>query len=111
MPPSVPDQSTLPLMTQLATRLLPAGVAGVDSGHDPVDLHLVLTGPGGGTWDLTLGDPAARDVPEVTIVAAAIDFCRLVANRLQPDQLDAHLDGSVGHAPRILAGAAALALD
>jgi uncharacterized protein (TIGR03083 family) len=114
LPPSAPDPSTLTLMTDLASRLLPVGVARVGQGQAPVDLHLVLTGDGGGTWDLVLGDRGAsalRDVPKVTIVAEAIDFCRLVANRLRPADLSAHLSGSVVHVPHILAGATALALD
>ncbi|WP_214400959.1 maleylpyruvate isomerase family mycothiol-dependent enzyme [Pseudonocardia lacus] len=116
MPRRDPDPSTLTLMTTLATRLLPFGVARLGNGQAPVDLHLVLTGDGGGTWDLPLGDrgapaPALRDVPEVTIVAEAVDFCRLVANRLRPADLPTHLGGSVVHVPHILAGAAALALD
>ena len=54
LPPSVPDPSTLSLMTELAARLLPhaAALAGLD---EPVSLHLVLTGPGGGTWDVPIG--------------------------------------------------------
>jgi uncharacterized protein (TIGR03083 family) len=114
LPPSVPDPSTLVLMTQLASRLLPYGVARIENGQVPVDLHLVLTGPGGGTWDLELGKRVAGtapQVPEVTIVAEALGFCRLVANRIRPADLDAHLSGAVAHVPHILAGAAALALD
>lgn len=114
LPASAPDGSTLPLMTDLAARLLPHGVARVDPQSIPIDLHLVLTGPGGGTWDLALGersgDPAA-DVPDVMIVAGAVGFCRLVANRIGPSDLDPHLSGAVHHVPLILAGAAALALD
>lgn len=114
MPRSAPDPSTLTVMTDLATQFLPFGVASVGNGQAPVDLHLVLTGDGGGTWDLALGDRGAsalRDVPEVTIVAEAVDFCRLVANRVRPADLSAHLGGSVVHVPPILAGATMLALD
>jgi hypothetical protein len=50
-------------------------------------------------------------VPEVIIVADAVGFCRLVANRIRPTDLDAHVSGAVAHVPHILAGAAALALD
>ena len=44
-------------------------------------------------------------------MAEAVIFCRLVANRIPPEDLDPHVTGAVAHAPRILAGAAALALD
>lgn len=114
LPLSAPDPSTLTLMTGLAAQLLPVGVARVGNGQGPVDLHLVLTVDGGGTWDVALGDRDAatpRDVPEVTIVADAVDFCRLVANRLRPADLSAHLGGSVVHVPDVLAGATKLALD
>ena len=54
LPPAVPDASTLRLMTELAARLLPHGTARAGL-RDPVRVHLVLTGPGGGTWDVVVG--------------------------------------------------------
>lgn len=114
LPLTKPDSPTLTLMTQLAVRLLPHGIRQVDSEATPVDLHLVLTGPGGGTWNIALEERTDRhlgDVPDVGIVADAMTFCRLVANRISPEDLGPHLTGAVAHVPRILAGAAALALD
>jgi uncharacterized protein (TIGR03083 family) len=110
LPPSAPDPATLRLMTGLAVDLLPHGVARVAPDAPPVDVHLVLTGPGGGTWDLLLGD-RATPAPEVSIVADAVGFCRLVADRISPAELGAHVTGAAGFAPTVLAGAAALALD
>lgn len=111
LPAGVPDAAVLRLMTDLAVRLLPHGVAqAADLG--PLDLHLVLTGAGGGTWDVALGDrTAAAAVPEVGLVADAVDFCRLVADRIEPGALGAHVTGEAVHAGVVLAGAAALALD
>jgi uncharacterized protein (TIGR03083 family) len=109
---SAPDPSTLRLMTELAVQLLPVGMARAGGRPDPVDLHLVLTGAGGGTWDVALAERAGESgVPDVAVVADAVGFCRLVANRIGPDELRAHLSGAVVHAGRVLAGAAALALD
>lgn len=78
MPSTVPDSSTLPLMTALVTGLLPVGVARVENGRAAVDLNLVLTGPGGGAWDLALGErgEAPGDVPEVTIARRQPDPSR-----------------------------------
>jgi uncharacterized protein (TIGR03083 family) len=109
LPPSVPDAATLCLMTELAAGLLPlaavrAGLAG------PASLHLVLTGPGGGTWDVALGEGPPDAVP-VAIVADAVGFCRLVANRLGPAGLGAHVTGDPGRAAEVLAAAGTLALD
>jgi uncharacterized protein (TIGR03083 family) len=104
--PSVPDLSTLRLMTDLAARLLPHAAAELP---EPVEVRLVLTGPGGGTWDVTMGSaPAAATV---AIVADAVGFCRLAANRLTPDDLDVTVTGDPARAAAVLAAATTLALD
>jgi uncharacterized protein (TIGR03083 family) len=114
---SAPDASTLRLMTELAARLLPHAAAQAGLGA-PVDVHLVLTGPGGGTWDVTVGGdapaPAAAPVPApaaVSIVTGAVGFCQLVANRIAPANLDVHVTGDPGQATAVLAAASTLALD
>jgi uncharacterized protein (TIGR03083 family) len=110
MPASVPDASTLTLMTELAVRLLPHAVSRTEAVSAPLELHLVLTGNGGGTWDLPLGErEAATEPTDLMIVVDAVDFCRLVANRVDPQSLDLHVDGD--GADRVLAAAASLALD
>jgi len=74
----------------------------------------VLTGPGGGTWDIPIGQrqPSAPvQIVGVEIVTDAIGFCRLVANRLTPPELGAHITGDRGRADQVLTAASALALD
>ena len=109
LPSSVPDASTLRRMTELAARLLPHGAtrAGL---QEPVDVHLVLTGPGGGTWDVAAGE-APPDPVSICIVTDAVGFCRLVAGRVTPADLDLHVTGDPGRVAGVLAAAAALALD
>ncbi len=41
----------------------------------------------------------------------AVGFCRLVANRAAPAELDLHIAGDAGRAAGVLAAASALALD
>jgi uncharacterized protein (TIGR03083 family) len=108
LPPAVPDASTLRLMTELAARLLPHGAARAGL-HDPLRVHLVLTGPGGGTWDVEVGEGARP--ASVGVVTDAVGFCRLVANRATPAELDLHITGDRDRVARILAAASALALD
>lgn len=69
LPASVPDAPTLRLMTDLAARLLPhaASLTGLD---EPTSLRLVLTGPGGGAWDVMIGEDPPGAVP-IRIVADA----------------------------------------
>ena len=109
LPTTVPDPPTLALMTRLAARLLPHAAARTGL-HEPVNVHLVLTGPGGGTWDIAVGE-GPPDPACIRIVANAVGFCRLVANRVTPADLDLHVTGDPGRAAGVLAAASALALD
>jgi uncharacterized protein (TIGR03083 family) len=109
LPTSVPDPSTLSLMTQTAAQLLPYAAA-CGGLREPVSVHLVLTGPGGGTWDIPIGQSSPAPAP-VAIVTDAVGFCRLVANRTTPDSLDLHITGDPDRAAMVLAAASALALD
>jgi uncharacterized protein (TIGR03083 family) len=106
--PAVPDESTLSLMTSSVAGMLPlaAALTGV---HEPTSLHLVLTGPGGGTWDLSIG--SGSDASATMIVTDAVGFCQLVGNRAAPDDLELYITGDSGRAARVLAAASALALD
>jgi uncharacterized protein (TIGR03083 family) len=109
LPPSVPDASTLRLMTDAAAGLLPYAVT--RSGlSEPVNLHLVLTGPGGGTWDVPIGRPSPA-AAAVMIVTDSVGFCRLAANRATPDSLQTHITGDPHLAAAVLTAASTLALD
>ena len=71
--------------------------------------RIVLTGRGGGVWNQPLqlgGDPAE---PSVTIVADALEFCRLAAQRIAPDDLNADIEGSNDLADNVLRGASVFA--
>ena len=111
LPPSVPDPPVLRMMSDLAARMLPYAAARM--GLHPVDVHLVLTGPGGGTWDVAIGQGAggAPGQEGVAIVADAVGFCRLAANRVTPAELGPHITGDEGRAVSVLAAASTLALD
>jgi len=112
-PPSAPDAAVLALMTELAVGFLPVGMARIGAGSERVDLHLVLTGPGGGTWDVPLGaeDGDLQTPADVMVVADACRFCRLVADRIEPAALDAFVRGDAADVDLVLRAAAALALD
>jgi uncharacterized protein (TIGR03083 family) len=109
LPPSVPDPSTLSLMTQAAAQFLPHAAAR-EGLREPTSVHLVLTGPGGGTWDIPVGHSGPAPA-SVGIVADAVEFCRLVANRAAPGGLDLHITGDPDRAAMVLAAASTLALD
>jgi uncharacterized protein (TIGR03083 family) len=106
---SVPDPATLRLMTDLVAGVLP--LAGSLTGLDqPISLRLVLTGPGGGTWNVRFGQPVQEPTP-MRIVTDAVAFCRLAANRVAPADLDLDLAGDPEQAALVLAAATTLGLD
>jgi hypothetical protein len=101
-------------MTDLAASLLSAGISGISSVRDRT-ARLVLTGPGGGTWDVTLGGPVQRAQAggrfDALATVGAAAFCRVVANRSDLAGSQATLGGDADVAALVFAGAAALALD
>src|SRR5215469_767764 len=109
LPLSTPDPSTLRLMTSLVAGLLPiaADRAGLPG---PARLHLVLTGPGGGTWDVEIGGDTRPEPAEMSIVTDAVGFCRLAADRVTPAQLAVLTTGDRDQAAGVLAATATLAL-
>ena len=105
-----PDGSRLTLMTRLAVAALPRGLELAGRPQPGRTARIVLTGPGGGTWQTALDNQVVAD-PDVRIVADATSFCRLVANRLEPGELRAIITGDETLGLDVLAGAMALALD
>jgi uncharacterized protein (TIGR03083 family) len=107
---AVPDPATLHLMAALAASLLP--YAAHRSGmRQPARVRLVLTGPGGGTWDVGIADVDRPDPRQVSIVTDVVGFCRLVADRAAQAELELHVTGDHDQAARVLTAAATLALD
>lgn len=111
-PRDEPDNAQLKLMTNLAAEILPLGLELTGRPHPGRTLRLVLTGRGGGTWRCPLA--AASTVTahdDLVLVADAVEFCRLAANRCTPAALDAYVEGDEIIASDILRGMAALAAD
>jgi uncharacterized protein (TIGR03083 family) len=107
--PPVLDAARLHLMTRTAVGAIPLGMllASIDVG--PHTARIVLTGRGGGVWNqsLTLGLEAGE--PEVTIVADALEFCRMAAQRLAPGDLAVDVEGPMDLALTVLRGASVFA--
>jgi uncharacterized protein (TIGR03083 family) len=114
-----PDPQTLSRMTELATTLLPVGIAlaaGPLLSEQTASARLVLTGPGGGSWDVPMrGRGVTRAKPgtkfEGHIVVDSAAFCRVVANRADLQRSGAVVSQDPDVADLLLRGAAALALD
>ena len=103
------DAARLHLMTRTAVRAIPLGMllGSIDGGEHTA--RIVLTGRGGGVWNQALQVGAEAGEPSVTIVADALEFCRLAAQRIPPADLVAEIDGPMDLALSVLRGASVFA--
>ncbi len=110
----VPSARHLTLMTDLAGRSLGLSLA-LTARQRPGRLaRLVLTGEGGGSWLVAMGgepvtDAVVHDAVDVTVVADAVDWCRLVGDRIAPEAIRVEIVGDGSLAEDLLAAAPALA--
>lgn len=102
--PAMPD---VMVMSDTSIRSLPLAIHVVADRVPDGVARVVLTGSGGGVWDLTLG---AGGPELVTVIADAIDYCRLAARRVDIGQLQAVIDGDVQLADRLLTAATIIAV-
>lgn len=100
-----PATDRLRLMSNLAVRALPLGLllAGIDDSGRTV--RMVLTGAGGGEWLQPLTVGAEPGEPDATFVADVVDFCRLAAQRLGPDEITHRVEGDPSVGRDVLLGA------
>jgi len=103
------DAARLHLMTNVAVAAIPLGMllAGLDARATAA--RIVLTGRGGGVWNQPLrfgGEPVE---PSVTIVADAVEFCRMAAQRIAPTDLTIVVEGPMDLAIEVLRGASVFA--
>lgn len=108
-----PAAAVLQEMTRMAVPAIPLGMALRNDSAAAHVARLVLTGPGGGTFDqpLGLGEKPSPTMPgpAVVIVADAVDFCRLAAQRLSIADCAVEFEGDAELGRRVLAGAAVFA--
>lgn len=108
-PALVLDVARLRMMTDAAVGALPLGM--LLTGGDPQgrSVRIVLAGPGGGTWIQALDLCAEAGDPDATVVADAIDFCRVAAKRRSPGDLDCTILGDADLAAQVLTAVAVFA--
>jgi uncharacterized protein (TIGR03083 family) len=109
LPRRAPEARHLGLMTDLAGRSLGLSLALAGRERPGHTGRLVLTGDGGGEWLVEMGGATPSEIPDVTVTADAVDWCRLVGNRVAPHDLEVEIVGDRALADDLLASANALA--
>ncbi len=104
-----PDPRSLSLMSDLAGRMLPSALSLAGRRRDGKTARLVLTGPGGGDWTIAMGRGEPAAVPDVTLIADVVDWCRVVGDRLAASELVCVIEGDTELGDDLLAAGPALA--
>jgi hypothetical protein len=123
-PYALPSAPHLWLMLDLAARLLPTALAArrraglaaparalTATGAPGRTLHLEVEGPGGGDWYIPLDSPGAAADPQRAVAHVALDgleFCRLAAGHVPPEEAAAGQDGDREAVRDVLLAAASL---
>lgn len=98
-PVAIPSPPALRSMTDLAvTTLLPLALRAVRTATAR-EVRVVLTGAGGGTWSLAVGDEGASSL----LVMDVVDFCRYAARRHERAELVVDVEGDPELAEDVLA--------
>lgn len=103
-----PTEPEIALMSDVAVGILPSCVLSNGEPAPAVSVRMVLTGAGGGSWDVSLDGRQHAGV-DATVRMNVVDYCRRVADRISIDECAARIDGDIALGQRVLACATALA--
>ena len=104
-----PPAPTLARMTDLSVTSMPAALEVAGRAHPDKTGRVVLTGAGGGDWLIPLGFAEAGETPDVVLTADVVDWCRVVSERMAPEDLPRHVEGDPALAADLVASASAFA--
>ena len=104
----VPRPAVVRSMADLSMRVVPYALAVNGMARPGESMKFVLTGPGGGSWDVPLapGEHPADD-PATVVTVDVIDWCNRFADRLEPDALSMHVEGDRAAATDVVLAAPA----
>jgi uncharacterized protein (TIGR03083 family) len=97
-----PAPAVLHCMASASVGSLSLAVLGLDEVPGPATAHVVLTGRGGGTWDVVLPGASADGEPDLTLIADVVDYCRVVSRRLDVDAIEMVTEGDAALAKTLL---------
>jgi uncharacterized protein (TIGR03083 family) len=104
-PTEDPSPSDLRAMSFTSVQNLDLIIAVAFPGAPTGRTRIVLTGPGGGTFDIGSGEERVT-----TAVIDVVDYCRMAARRLPPPDMPADIEGNLDVAGALWEAARALAM-
>ncbi|HYV60254.1 MAG TPA: maleylpyruvate isomerase family mycothiol-dependent enzyme [Acidimicrobiia bacterium] len=103
-----PPAATLRRMADLSVTSMPAALEVAGRAHPDKTGRVVLTG-GGGDWLIPLGFGEAGETPDVVLTADVVDWCRVVSERMPPEDLPRTVEGDSTLADDLAAASSAFA--
>lgn len=98
-PVAIPSPAALRSMAELSVATLVPLALGLVRSASAREVRIVLTGAGGGTWNLTLGDGRESSI----LVVDVVDYCRFAARRHDRSDLSVDIEGDTVLAEDVLA--------
>jgi uncharacterized protein (TIGR03083 family) len=96
----LPSAAALHTMAEGSMTMVPAALAASGRTRPGRTARIVLTGAGGGEWNIPMEVGAEPGAPDVAITLPVIDWCRRFSDRLSADELESEI---VVHGDRRLA--------
>lgn len=100
-----PSAGELRAMSSFSVSTLPLVMGAIGRGASVAPTRVVLTGDGGATFDI--GGTGER---RALLVADVVDYCKVVARRIEPTELDATIDGDADLVAHLLEASRAVAV-
>ena len=90
----MPSASALRTMAEGSMTMVPSALHKSGLSRPGRSARIVLTGPGGGDWNVPMEVGAEVGEPDVTLTLPIVHWCRLFSERLGPDELDLSVQGN-----------------
>jgi len=107
--PEIPDAGHLTPMADLAGRILGPSIEAGGLSRPGATGRLVLSGAGGGEWQVGFGTDGPNRFSDVVVTVDVVDWCRLVGDRMDADQLPHAVAGDDTLADAMIASASVFA--
>ena len=111
LPLNLLDEGRLSLMVGELMGALPIGVALTGDVLPGRTARFIVTGTGGGTFDVPLDPTEPPGAPDIVVTTDSIGLCRVAANRLRLGDLEAGVEGDSSLLEVVLVAATAFAAD
>jgi uncharacterized protein (TIGR03083 family) len=92
-PLGAPSASALRTMAGGSMTMVPSALQRSGLARPGRTARIVLTGPGGGDWNVPMESGAEVGAPDVILMLPVVEWCRLFSERLGPDELDLSVQG------------------